>query len=79
MYFTLLSQLQVVSLHTVANLCMNHLATNRLPLYMSLNTTNESKFVRTFLKLSKFEFHYSSIKYRIPAIINHNYDCNSLK
>ena len=75
MYFTLLSQVQIVSLHTVANLCMNHLTTNRLPLYVSLNTSNESKFVRTFLKLTRYELHYNSIKDRIPAIITHNDSC----
>ena len=62
MYFTLLSQIQIVSLHTVADLCMNHLTTNRLPMYMSLSPANESKFVRTFLKLSRLELHYNSIK-----------------
>ena len=79
LYFTLLSQVQIVSLHTVANLCMNHLATNRLPLYMSLDAANESKFVRTFLKLTKFELHYNSIKHRITSIIKHAPDCNLLK
>ena len=79
MYFPLLSQAQLVSLHTVANLSMNHLSKNRLPLYMSLNQTNESKFVRTFLKLTDFELHYTSIKHRIPAIIKHNSSCNLFK
>ena len=79
LYFTLLSRVQLVSLHTVANLCMNHLATNRLPLYMSLDIVNKSKFVRTFLKLTKFEFYYNSIKHRIPSIIKHNHDCTLLK
>ena len=79
MYFLLLSQAQIVSLHTVANLSMNHLSRNRLPLYMSLNQTNESKFVRTFLKLSDFELHYTSIKHRIAAIIKHNDNCNLFK
>ena len=79
MYFTLLSQVQVISLHTVANLSMNHLATNRLPMYMSLNNSNESKFVRTFLKFTRYELHYNSIKNRIPAIIKHSDNCKLQK
>ena len=78
-YFPLLSQPQLVSLHTVANLSMNHLSKNRLPLYMSLNQTSESKFVRTFLKLTDYELHYNSIKHRIPATIKHSHNCNFLK
>ena len=39
-YFTLLSQPQLVSLHTIANLSLNHLSKNKLPLYMSLNQMN---------------------------------------
>ena len=78
-YFPLLSQPQLVTLQTIANLSMNHLTTNRLPLYMSLNQTNESKFVRTFLKLADYELHYNSIKHRIPSIIRHNNSCILLK
>ena len=77
MYFALLSQPQMVSLHTSANLCLNNLTVNRLPIYLSLCKGNESKFVRTFLKLSKLELHYNAIKGRITAITKHQTDCNN--
>ena len=79
MYFPLLSHVQILSLHTVADLCLNHLTTNRLPLYMSLNRNNELKSVRTFLKLTQLELQYNSIKQRIPAITYHNQNCKLTK
>lgn len=79
MYFALLSQSQIVSFHTCANLCLNHLTVNRLPMYMSLSSANKSKFVRVFLKLSRLELHYNAIKSRITAITNHNRNCKEKK
>lgn len=76
MYFPLLSHPQLVSLHTCANLSLNHLSTNKLPMYISLTPENESKFVKTFLKLARTELHYNALKSRIIAITKHAQTCN---
>ena len=79
-YFPLLNNLgSLVSVHTSAILCLNHITTNKLPLYLKLNPKDESKFVRTFLKFTHQEFQYNTIKSRILHIVKHITTCKNKK
>lgn len=55
-YFELFKEKeQLVSLHTVAILCLNHIATNQLPVYLNILPTTEQKVIKTFLKFTQNE------------------------
>ena len=79
-YFPLLNSVgSLISLHTSAVLCLNHITTNKLPLYLKISPRHESKFVRTFLKFTHMEFQYNTIKSRILNIVKHSVICKNNK
>ena len=74
-YIVLTSQSSLVTISTMANLTLNHVNENKLPIYFNLSKNIESKFVREYLKLAKTEFQYSLLKNRLIFLVNHEKTC----
>ena len=74
-YHPILNKPNLVTIHTMANLSINHLTENKLPMYFNLNKNIESKFVKVFLKLAKTEFQYKVIKPRLKYLVKHKNSC----
>ena len=74
-YYPILNKPNLVTIHTMSNLVLNHITDNKLPMYFNLNKNMESKFVKVFLKLTKTEFQYKIITPRLKYLVKHENTC----